>query len=711
VVVLWCFMFFGIDFAKDIQPVLAVRCMPCHSGASAQAGLKAHTRDELLRGGVSGPAIIPGKGSESLLVQKIEGTNGMRMPPSGPPLPAETIARIRMWIDEGAKFDGLQAISEHIAPLAPRTPRVPAGSASHPIDRFLRSKGNVVSDSAFARRAWYDLIGLPPTPRELRTLDKDRARIIDALLANRRAFAEHWISYWNDLLRNDEGVIYHGERTSITTWLLAALEHNMPYDRMVRELLDPAPKTGPEGFLVGMTWRGVISASQTPPMQAAQNAAQVFLGINLKCAACHDSFINRWKLKDTYGLANMFSDGPLQIVRCDVRTGKASTPLFPYPELHVSFDDTRQSRRAAAARWFTHPDNGRFARTIVNRYWKLLMGRGIVEPADDMDAEPSNADLLDWLASDFAANGYDLQHLLRRIMTSQAYQLERVSPRRLTAEQFADTISAVTGDWRVTNPRAENFSTYTREWRLKSDPLSRALGRPIRDQVYTERSTAPTTLQALELTNGPLLSKRLERGAKSLLGELPAAPANLFDSKSIRAGPIPVDVQITGATELWLLVEDVDSYDAARVRAGWVDATLIGPDGAVKLDTSLGDVPSSLRIDVAGKGYTRFQARALVDEKTRASDIGPNVRFFAFGEKPNPDQLIRVQGRPPRERPKTSWTGGELVGWLYQSLLARNPTPAERRIAENMVGARPSAAGVEDLLWAILMSSEFQYVR
>ena len=88
-------LFFGVDFAKEVQPVLAQRCMSCHSGASAQAGLKAHTRDELLRGGVSGPAIVPGKGSESLLVKKLEGTQGMRMPPSGPPLTAETIAKIR----------------------------------------------------------------------------------------------------------------------------------------------------------------------------------------------------------------------------------------------------------------------------------------------------------------------------------------------------------------------------------------------------------------------------------------------------------------------------------------------------------------------------------------------------------------------------------------------------------------------------------------
>jgi hypothetical protein len=705
-------LFFAVDFLKEVQPVLNDKCMACHSGQAAQGGLKAHTRDDLLKGGDSGPAIVPGKGSESLIVQKLEGKKGMRMPPSGPPLAAETIAKIRAWIDEGATFDGLQAISERVAPLAPRTPPIPLGTAPNPIDRFLDNKDKkVISDWAFARRAWFDAIGLPPTPEELRKLGKDRTRVVDALLHNRRAYAEHWISYWNDLLRNDEGVIYHGERKSITTWLLAALENNMPYDQMVRELLDPPAQIGPEGFLIGMTWRGVISASQTPPMQAAQNAAQVFLGINLKCAACHDSFINRWKLKDTYGLANMFSDQPLELVRCDVPTGTMSTPAFLFPELEVSYGDTLESRKTAAAQWFTHRENGRFARTIVNRYWKHLMGRGIVEPLDDMDAQPSNADLLDWLASDFVAHSYDLQHLLRRIMTSRAYQLEGAPMRRLSAEQFSDTISAVTGDWRVTNPRGDTSSMPTREWRLKSDPLSRALGRPIRDQVYTERSGAATTLQALELTNGPLLSRRLEHGAKALLGQLAPAPANLFDSKAVRTGPVAVEIDITGAKELWLLIEDVDSYDLSRVRAGWIEAALVGPDGVTKLDTSVGTVPSSLKFDIAGKGYTRFRAKAIVDERTRVSDINPNVRFFVFGERPNPDQLIRVQGTPPRERPKTTWTGADLTTYLYQSLLSRNPTAVEKKIALEMIGTEPAAAGVEDFLWAMLMMPEFQYVQ
>jgi hypothetical protein len=419
ILLIFCFSAYAkVDFLKDVQPVLTAKCMACHSGDTPQAGLKAHTREDLLRGGKSGPSIIPGKGAESLLIAKMEGKKGLRMPPSGPPLAPEVIERIRVWIDEGAKFDGAANASERIARFAPRTPALPPGEASHPVDRFTDAyfrKNNLeqpglVSDSLFARRAWLDISGLPPTPEELTEFENSkqpdkRAKLIDRLLGDRKSYSENWISFWNDLLRNDEGVAYQGERKSITKWLLGALEANMPYDVMVRSLLNPPAKTGPEGFLIGVSWRGVVSASQTPPMQAAQNAAQVFLGINMKCAACHDSFINRWKLRDTYGLASMFSETPLELVRCDIRLGTMAQPKFPFTELNVDFGESLETRRKAAAEWFAHPENGRFARTIVNRYWKKLLGRGIVEPADDLDAEPWNEDLLDWLASDLHRTG------------------------------------------------------------------------------------------------------------------------------------------------------------------------------------------------------------------------------------------------------------------------------------------------------------------
>jgi len=283
----------------------------------------------------------------------------------------------------------LAAAPGELPSLALRPPPIPEPVLANPLDSFLNDyfrRRNiiappVVSDSVFARRAWLDLWGVVPGPKQFRTFEQDkrsdkRERLIDDLLANRKNYAEHWISFWNDLLRNDEGVEYAGARQSITKWLHRALEDNLPYDRFVSALLNPEGRDDPGGYLVGVNWRGDVSASQTPPMQAAQNSAQVFLGVNLKCNSCHDSFISRWKLKDAYGLASFFSEQELAIHRCDIATGEMSQAKFLYPELGgIEPGATAAARRAAAARLFTSKENGRFARTLVNRIWKELMGR------------------------------------------------------------------------------------------------------------------------------------------------------------------------------------------------------------------------------------------------------------------------------------------------------------------------------------------------
>lgn len=745
--------FGAVDFVTEVQPVLTAKCLGCHAGASAQAGLRLHTRADLLTGGASGAAIVPGKSAESLLVKRISGQQGLRMPPVGPPLDERTIAIIRAWIDEGAKYDGTVGLVDRVAALAPRRPPLPEGTASHPIDRFVDSylaghnlpTPQAVGDALFARRVWMDITGLLPPPAELNTFVESkssgkRAELVERLLNRQGDYAEHWMTYWNDLLRNDEGVIYHGERKSITQWLYASLKGNKHYNTMVEELLNPAEGQGAEGYLVGVTWRGVVSASQTPPMQASQNAAQVFLGMNLKCAACHDSFVNRWKLADTFGLAAMFSHEPLELARCDVKLGKTAEARFPFDVPDTAFDVNGTDRRAAAALWFTHPENGRFARTIVNRYWRLLYGRGLVEPIDDMDAEPWNQDLLDWLASDFAENQYDLQHLLYTMMTSRAYQMPSVTepergekyvfrgpiPRRISAEQLQDAISLVSGAWQVNSPRTETTAHYTREWRRKSDALSRALGRPIRDQVYTERGDAPSMLQALELTNGPLLSDRVRKAAASLLGLAKAPPRNIFDSKMVRSSTAEFEADIRGAKEIWLVLEDVDSYDPARVKAGWAGLELVGPKGSIPLTATNGTVmqgasetavlaapvPSRLRFAVPAGGYTKLRGRALVDDRSKQSDISPALRFFVFIEKPDPEHLIRIEGEPPAALPPTSWSSEGLADYLYLHLLARKPTQAEKRIALGMLGAQaPSRVGVEDLFWALLVSPEFQFIH
>src|SRR5262249_52097769 len=143
-----------------------------------------------------------------------------------------------------------------------------------------------------------------------------RARLVQLLLADNQRYAEHWLTFWNDLLRNDyRGTGYiDGGRKQISAWLFSALVTNLPYDRFVAQLIHPA--TNSEGFTKGIIWRGAVNASQVAPMQAAQNISQVFMGVNLKCASCHDSFINDWTLADSYSLANAYATNELEIFQC-----------------------------------------------------------------------------------------------------------------------------------------------------------------------------------------------------------------------------------------------------------------------------------------------------------------------------------------------------------------------------------------------------------
>lgn len=477
-----------IDFAHDVQPILSKRCAKCHSGTQRKGGLSINTRQSLLAGGESGRAVLSGKSGDSLLIARVAANDAAeRMPPEGEPLTKAQLETLRRWIDAGLPWEDGFTFGKTFtrAPLSPRRPKVPAGdvekTGSHPIDRFLAERfsnlksqisnpQSPIADRTFARRVSLDLIGLLPTPGPLEEFANDtssdkRVKWIDRLLSDRRNYADHWLTFWNDLLRNayqGTGFI-DGGRKQITGWLYESLLTNKPYDQFVRELVEAAP--GAEGFTFGIKWRGTVNESQRREIQAAQSISQVFLGTNLKCASCHDSFVNDWKLTDAYAVASVFADSPLELHRCDKPTGKPATVGFLYPELGQIDATARPDRQKQLATLLTKPENGRFSRVIVNRLWAKLMGRGLVEPLDNLDAEPWHRDLLDWLASDFVEHGHDLQHTLRLITTSRAYQLPAVGlaneasadepfefhgpfVKRLAAEQFIDAVALLTNTWR-----------------------------------------------------------------------------------------------------------------------------------------------------------------------------------------------------------------------------------------------------------------------
>lgn len=468
-----------VDFAHEIVPLLQKRCAKCHAGTQHKGSYSINSRHSLIGGGDSGPAVVPGASAKSELVERVSADDAsFRMPPEGERLTAGQVDLLKKWIDGGLPWDDGFAFGKKSrqAPLSPRTPPLPDGLAAakldNPIDRFLQSyfegrqltAGDLVSDQEYARRVGFDLVGLPASIADVDALTADQtpdkfANHVDRRLANKFDYAAHWLTLWNDLLRN----AYHGTgfidggRRQITGWLYAALYENLPYDRFVRELVNPTPGSGSEGFIYGIKWRGTVNESQRREIQAAQSVAQVFLATNLKCASCHDSFVNHWKLTDAYALASVFADAPLELHRCDSPTGVGSVVGFLYPELgSIDPQAGRADRQRQLAELLTHPGNGRLARTIVNRLWARLFGRGLVEPLDNLDVEPWSQDLLDFLASDLAAHGYDVKHTLRLMATSRAYRLSGVPPepatagesfafrgpqvKRLTSEQFVDSV-------------------------------------------------------------------------------------------------------------------------------------------------------------------------------------------------------------------------------------------------------------------------------
>jgi len=907
-----------IDYQLDIHAIFAAHCLACHNAEKRSGGLSLGTYADIIAGGRSGAAIKPSRSGESLVVRRILGEVLPAMPLGGDPLTETEIATLRTWIDDGARATPLAAAAKDrweppLGLTEPAIPPVTWAGWTEPLDRFsaayLTKQGVArpvpVDSAVFARRAYLDLWGLLPEPDEIRAFaasadPNKRAKLVARLSNDPSRYAENWITWWNDLLRNDEGVAYISEvagRKSITPWLLDALEKNKPYNQMVRELLNPTAAGDPDGFLIGVNWRGVVSASQTPSLQAAQNAAQVFAGINFKCNSCHDSFISKWKLKDAYALAAYFSaEERLQLYRCDVaQPGQFATAAYMYPELNRPLSSTSiQNRRAAIAAIFTDPRNGRLPRTFVNRIWEKLMGRGFVADADDMDGEPWSPELLDYLAADFVKNGYDIKRLIATIVMSKTYQMRAVARsdgppahysfrgpelRRLTAEQFADAIASVTGDWHVARPRpapptpaaataaateatntanalanakvagvvltsngtrlpgvfsgapvdteqnltinqvltrtaAETAASraaaaaaaapnrgatpaplppppsvapgnYAREWRIAASNLTRALGRPIRDQVYTSRDAQANSMQAVELVNGETLNHWLWRGAQKMLGVLPAEPVSLFSrqvsgdpfrppapppANSNTAGtaagsqilpvvpaappqpppaPAPFRVDISHSQKLYLIVEDNLSTAPDKAAPIWLHTFFTAADGSrtpltalrplaagglredsspiVPLNTqeSITDAlrvkfPSELVYDISGRGFTAFEGIPFFESKPLIQGEGVSGRFFVFDQKPSIDRLAPPTPETPVPALPVLKTSAEAVDRVYRYLLGRAPLPAERAVGIAAMNdharhagqaGRPSAAGLADLLWSVMMSPEFQFIR
>jgi len=438
--------------------------------------------------------------------------------------------------------------------------------------RTLRMAPSLLAaDAVFLRRAYLDTLGILPTPSETRrfladTRSDKRARLIDALL-QRPEFADFWALKWSDLLHNEEKTLDPKGVRIFHDWIRRSIADGKPLNEFARELLAGRGSTYSQP---AANWYRALR----DPQNRAEAAAQVFLGIRMQCARCHNHPFDRWTQTDYHSLAAFFSrvqyrivennrrdrldkhefDGE-QIVWMDrageikhPRSGEVLRPLFLGADTPAFAADA--DRLLALADWIARPDNPFFARAQVNRVWYHLLGRGIIEPNDDARASnpPVNAPLLDALAKDFAAHRFDLRHLVRTIMNSRTYQLSavpnetnrddeanfaRALVRPLQAEQLLDALAQVTG----VTPSFPGHPAGLRAGQLPGVMVHRgrrqratdgekflvSFGKPIRLlSCECERSDDTTLNQAFQLITGPLLNKMLS-DADNRIGRLLAA--------------------------------------------------------------------------------------------------------------------------------------------------------------------------------------------
>ncbi len=455
-------------FHDKVLPILRSECFRCHDEKD-KGGLSLSTRELAIGGGFSGePAIEPGDPHASAMMTRIRSQDAeTRMPPTGDPLSPEQIEILEKWITAGAKW--------------------PKKTVS--ADRTKRA--SIVDDATFIRRVYLDTVGVVPTDTEVKAFLADesankREKLIDRLLEDPR-WADHWVSYWQDLLAENPTMINATlNATGPFRWFLYdSLKDDKPLDRMVTELMlmkGSAPEGGSAGF---------AQAAQNDSPFAAKGhvVASAFLGVEMQCARCHDSPYHSTTQENLYSLAAMFARKSVTVpksstvpagffeskereslIEVTLKPGQPVQPVWPFAELTGAEDNealaalmqNKSDTREKLAALITAPQNTRFAQVIANRVWRRLIGAGIVELPHDWEGNPpSHPELLEWLGKELVAHNYDVKHLAKVIMTSELYQQEAIGEnlhaepaqrlfnaperRRMTAEQIVDSFFTATG--------------------------------------------------------------------------------------------------------------------------------------------------------------------------------------------------------------------------------------------------------------------------
>lgn len=447
------------------------------------------------------------------------------------------------------RYAGLVAAVPVTVPFENKSPSGEPFVPNNYLDKLIAAEWEKLSltpvalttDEEFVRRPYLDLIGTLPTPDEVKKFLADpapdkRAKLIDELL-KRPEYVDYWALKWGDLLRAHRRALGEKGMASFSGWLRQRLRENAPFDKLASELIIA------EGNLYGSGPVAYYFVDKTPE-DLAETTAQIFLGVRLTCAKCHHHPFELWGQEDYYSLASFFSG----VTRKDNKEGgafggaqairmTAGAPL-KHPRSGVdlppkAFGWTPPTAppgadpRKALAGWLVGKENPRFARTVVNRYWGYLLGRGLVHPIDDMSATNPAVfpAVLDALAADFVAHGHDLKHLLRTICNSRVYQLAsdvrpavdvegqlftRRIPFRLPAEVLLDAINQAAG----TQEGFANLPAGTRAIALPDSNVDSYFltnfGRPRRTSTCEcERMNRLDLSQVLHLANGDALQAKL----------------------------------------------------------------------------------------------------------------------------------------------------------------------------------------------------------
>jgi hypothetical protein len=410
----------------------------------------------------------------------------------------------------------------------------------------------LAGDEEFLRRAYLDLIGLPPTPKEydrfLHNHDRDkRAKLVDELMS-RDEFADLWATRWAEALKvkSDNNSAFGTDRKAAYeyyAWIRDAVKKNMPLDRFVSAQVASAGSNleNPAVNLYTMLPQG-----QYDPKAVAQDVAQVFTGIRVQCAQCHNHPFDRWSQDDYYGFVSFFtgvkrkmasesrefyiSDDPNAAPAKHLLTGQPVPAKFLGGEAP---DVKGKDPRAALADWLTSKNNALFRQNLANRIWAQFFGRGIVEPVDDVRISnpPSNRELIEALGEHLASYDFDARRLIRDICTSRVYQLA-VAPnetnredetqfsharlRRLRADVLLDAIAEVTATPSTFNetPRGLRAAQLFEGLNRSNNYFLKTFGLCPRESVnVAETRLEPTLAQALHLLNGDTIEGKLGRSA------------------------------------------------------------------------------------------------------------------------------------------------------------------------------------------------------